>query len=173
MGEQSFVNASRNWKNLHLPPITAVSSEILERRVKVNNSQTGKSPDDAISSNLDRILLERDALLPSSGFAASVLDAVQQQTVARAPIPFPWRRALPGFAALLLGLAIVARMILDTAQDMVQSPATGSDWLMWLRSNAPSAVLLRTQAGPILLALAISYVCILLCRKFIGGSTTS
>ena len=48
------------------------------------------------SSNLDRILLERDLLLPSSGFAASVLGSLQMQ--AAIPIPFPWKRALPGIA---------------------------------------------------------------------------
>ena len=125
-----------------------------------------------ISANLDRILLERDPLLPSSGFAASVLEAVQQQTAAPAPIPFPWRRALPGLAVLMLALAIVARMILATVQSIVQSPASTGDWLAWLRSNAQQAILLRTQAGPVLLALAASSVCILLCRKFMGGART-
>jgi hypothetical protein len=124
------------------------------------------------SNNLDRILLERDPLLPSSGFAASVLEAVQLQTAAPAPIPFPWKRALPGLAALLLGLSIVARMILTTAQSAIQSPATANDWLAWLRSSAQSAVLLRTQAAPVLLALAASCVCILLCRRIIAGPTT-
>lgn len=121
------------------------------------------------SSNLDRILLERDLLLPSSGFAASVLGSLQMQ--AAVPIPFPWKRALPGVAALLLTLAIVIRMILTTAQSIVQSPVSANDWLAWFRSNAQSAVLLRTQATPVLLALAASGICILLCRKFAGGST--
>jgi hypothetical protein len=124
------------------------------------------------SSNLDRILLERDPLLPSSGFAASVLEAVQQQTATRAPIPFPWKRAVPGLAVLFLALTIVARMIITTAQSILQNPATANDWLAWFRSNAQSAIVLRTQAAPVVLALAASSVCILLCRKFMEGATT-
>ena len=138
----------------------------------MNSSQPKDVSSDPVSgnlasSNLDRILLERDLLPPSSGFAASVLDAVQSQ--ASSPIPFPWKRALPGFAALLLTLAIVVRMILTAAQSIVQSPASANDWLAWFRSNGQSAILLRTQAAPVLLAVAASGICILLCRKFIGG----
>jgi hypothetical protein len=122
------------------------------------------------SANLDRILLERDSLLPSSGFAASVLETIQQQTAAPAPIPFPWKRALPGLAVLTLALAIVTGMIQTTVQSIIQSPPAAGDWLAWFRSNAQSAILLRTQAAPVLLAVAASCLCILLCRKLIGGS---
>lgn len=62
------------------------------------NRQTDKT------DKLDRVLLAQDTLLPSSGFTASVMEAIQQQALPSAPIPFPWRLALPGIAALLVGL---------------------------------------------------------------------
>jgi hypothetical protein len=40
-------------------------------------------------------------LAPSSGFVLSVMDAIEQQAVVPPPIPFPWRRVLPGAIAIL------------------------------------------------------------------------
>jgi hypothetical protein len=39
---------------------------------------------------------EFDDIVPSSGFTASVMDAVTREATAPPPIPFPWKRALPG-----------------------------------------------------------------------------
>ena len=122
--------------------------------------------------NLDRVLLEQDALLPSSGFAASVMDAIQQQAAAPAPIPFPWKQALPGIAALLVGVVILCRLAVSAIHSMSQSAATGTDWLTWLMSNAPSAVLIRTEVAPVTLALAASFACVAFCRRWAGGWST-
>lgn len=51
---------------------------------------------DADSDPLDRILADDEELMPSSGFLASVMERVQEEAQAPAPIPFPWRRAIPG-----------------------------------------------------------------------------
>ena len=48
--------------------------------------------------DLDHILSEGQDILPSSGFVGSVMDAVRYEAAAPPPIPFPWKRALPGFA---------------------------------------------------------------------------
>ena len=122
--------------------------------------------------NLDRILLEQDTLLPSSGFAASVMDAIQQEAAAPAPIPFPWKWALPGIAALLVGLVMLCRLAVTTIHSFSQNPATGSDWVAWLFSSAQPAVILRTQVAPVLLALAASFACVALCRRLAGGWST-
>jgi len=122
--------------------------------------------------NLDRILLQQDALLPSSGFAASVMDAIQQQAAVPPPIPFPWKHALPGIAALLVGVVILCRLAVSAIDGMSQDSAGGVDWLAWLMSNAPSAVLIRTEVAPAILALAASFACVAFCRRWAGGWST-
>jgi hypothetical protein len=63
--------------------------------------------------DMNRILSREDEILPSSGFAASVMDAVRREAAAPPPIPFPWKRALPGLvvAALALASALVAGVV--------------------------------------------------------------
>jgi hypothetical protein len=56
---------------------------------------------------IDRILSREDEILPSSGFAVSVMDAVRREAAVPAPIPFPWKRALPGLIAGGVALALV------------------------------------------------------------------
>ncbi len=55
---------------------------------------------------LDRILSEDEEILPSSGFAASVMEAVRREASTPPPIPFPWKHALPGLAAAALALVL-------------------------------------------------------------------
>jgi hypothetical protein len=52
-------------------------------------------------SKLDQILAGEETLLPSSGFLSAVMDRVQEEAAAPAPIPFPWRRVLPGLLPIL------------------------------------------------------------------------
>jgi len=52
------------------------------------------TPDD-----LDRILSSEDPLEPSSGFARSVMAAIQDEAAAPAPARFPWLRFLAGLGS--------------------------------------------------------------------------
>ena len=56
---------------------------------------------------IDRILSREDEIMPSSGFAVSVMDAVRREAAAPLPIPFPWKRALPGLVAGGFALVLV------------------------------------------------------------------
>ena len=62
---------------------------------------------------IDGILARQDQILPSSGFAVSVMDAVRREAAAPPPIPFPWKRALPGLVVggLVLALVLVAGVV--------------------------------------------------------------
>ena len=55
--------------------------------------------------NVEAILASEEAIVPSSGFLAAVMERVQEESRAPAPIPFPWKRAIPGFvlAAAVFG----------------------------------------------------------------------
>ena len=58
-------------------------------------------------AEINSILSREDEILPSSGFAVSVMDAVRREAAAPPPIPFPWKRALPGLVVGGLVLAVV------------------------------------------------------------------
>ncbi len=81
-----------------------------------------KSVTEKGEDEIDRILSRGDEILPSSGFAALVMDAVRREAAAPAPIPFPWKRALPGLVVgacallvvLVAGVAAIARMSRDS-----------------------------------------------------------
>lgn len=62
---------------------------------------------------IDRILSRDDEILTSSGFTASVMDAVRREATAPPPIPFPWKRALPVLVlgVLILGLILVGGVV--------------------------------------------------------------
>jgi hypothetical protein len=75
---------------------------------------------------IDRILGNEDQIVPSSGFLATVMERVQEEAAvaaAPAPIPFPWKRAIPGIllAVVVLGWGgvelvriVAARVALST-----------------------------------------------------------
>jgi len=64
---------------------------------------------------IDRALA-RDAagVRASPRFAAAVMTAVRRDAKAPPPIPFPWTRAAPGIAAVVLGLALAVSSLLST-----------------------------------------------------------
>jgi hypothetical protein len=59
------------------------------------------------NDEIDRVLSREDEILPSSGFTVSVMDAVRREAAAPPPIPFPWKRALPGLVVGGFALALV------------------------------------------------------------------
>ncbi len=46
---------------------------------------------------MDAILTAEDEIVPSSGFLGAVMERVEEEARMPAPIPFPWKRTLPGF----------------------------------------------------------------------------
>ena len=60
-------------------------------------------------NDLDRILSREENLLPSSGFAASVMASVRSEASTPPPIPFPWKRVTPGLA--VAGLALLSIVV--------------------------------------------------------------
>ena len=89
------------------------------------------------NEDLDRMLLERDEIVPSSGFVASVMEAVQQEAAAPAPIPFPWKWALPGLIVSVgMAVGMIARWFYTAprASDPVHPVATA--WTMQTLSSS-------------------------------------
>ena len=108
--------------------------------------------------DLDRWLSDDDAIVPSSGFTATVMDAVAREALQPPAIPFPWTRALPGLAVALAATAVGAYLIAS----MSFPASTGSG--AWL--DAPLALMVRSatsdEAGWMALAAVVTVVPVLL-----------
>jgi hypothetical protein len=72
---------------------------------------------------MDEILATEEALVPSSGFAARVMEQVREEAVAPKPIPFPWRRAAVG---VLLVVGVFAWFGVELARLVVHAIRTGA-----------------------------------------------
>ena len=81
--------------------------------------------------DIDRILSREEELLPSSGFAASVMDAVQRESALPPPIPFPWKRALPGLLVAALALLAVAAVFVVGVAQLIRHGAGGPFAIFW------------------------------------------
>ena len=85
------------------------------------------------SEDVDRVLSEEADIAPTSGFVATVMEAVIAEATAP-PLTFPWKRAFPlvaAFPALLLWLASM-----QTGQE-VTTPGLGL--YAWFQMIAPMA----------------------------------
>ena len=84
----------------------------------------------------DRIMSEEE-ILPSSGFTASVMEAVRREATAPPPIPFPWKRALPGVvfagATLVTILVICTMKLLEPGSSAPAQPV--SAWQILLQAH--------------------------------------
>lgn len=113
--------------------------------------------DDPNDDDLNRILSETE-ILPSSGFAASVMDAVRREAAAPPPIPFPWKRALPG---LIVAGATLGAVVMVCVLQLVRGDAAAAlpgEWTATLQSAGQIAM---KFGGPWLaLALLLSFACI-------------
>jgi hypothetical protein len=118
-------------------------------------------------ADLDRALSPAsDSILPSSGFATSVMAAVNEQASAPAPIPFPWKRAIPGLLAIIAALALLAAALpaaLKSAMAAVQQPATVTHW----QTAAPSLAH-GSDATWITASLILCLACLFFCRRLIA-----
>ncbi len=120
------------------------------------------------NDDLDRILSREEEITPSSGFAASVMDAVRAEASVP-PIPFPWKRALPGLAAL--GFSLVWLLIAAIKQLGEQAAAppikeTLSSMLAPLLASPMSVAV-----GWTIVALLLTLACVKLSIHLAGGNT--
>jgi hypothetical protein len=80
---------------------------------------------------LDRVLSREAEIIPSSGFVRSVMAAVRSEASAPPPIPFPWKRALPG---LLVCIFAIAWSVVDAFRSPARAavsviPQTVTHWI--------------------------------------------
>ena len=119
-----------------------------------------------IETEIGHILATEEELMPSSGFAASVMERVRQESALPAPPPFPWMKVI----VLLL---LVAGICGWGAFEMVRlgMPISGRVAMSWLtipRQHSENFVRSLNEAGLVALALGTSLVCWLLSRRLAG-----
>ncbi|MGA2539269.1 MAG: hypothetical protein ABSF53_24905 [Terracidiphilus sp.] len=129
-----------------------------------------KNEHDAMNLNrIDEILASETELAPSSGFLSSVMERVNEEASAPPPIPFPWKRALPGFvlAAGVFGwggVELVRAVSAAMRANLLAIPHSSLNMLQ------PSLLQPMEQAGWVALALGTTLVSWLLGRRLTGRS---
>jgi len=117
-----------------------------------------------MSDELDQILSEKDEIVPSSGFVQGVMDAVQREAAAPAPIPFPWKHALPGLAisaVAFISLLVVGIEIFSSGTRTASvTPALPPSWVSIFGTSKVQ------DAGWIAMALVLSFVSIKISMHF-------
>jgi hypothetical protein len=137
------------------------------KTIRPERERAGIDSSARIETRIDHILATEDALVPSSGFLASVMERVQQEAAAPPPIPFPWKRAIPG---ILLTAGVFGWGTFELIR--TSGPAPGPFVLNWLALAPPHlspAVVASVQsAGWVALALGASLVSWLFSRRLAG-----
>lgn len=103
------------------------------------------------NEEIDRILSskEEDAE-PSPGLVASVMETIRSEASAPPPIPFPWKRALPGVAAAAFALVWLLTLVLSEFARGAALQPPGLSWPAWW---APTAEVLGWGVVALLLSL--------------------
>jgi hypothetical protein len=66
--------------------------------------------------NVDRVLAKDDEMVPSSGFTNAVMEAVRREAATPPPLAFPLWRALPGWVAAAITVALALAGVLREAR---------------------------------------------------------
>jgi hypothetical protein len=129
-------------------------------------NRTKIDPAEMDCTNIGRILATEEELVPSSGFLASVMQTIHEEATAPPPIPFPWKRAVPGIllAAGVFGWGAVELIRLDL-------PALNSLTLALAPPHLSAAIERPLEeVGWVALALGASLLSWLLSRRLVGRS---
>ena len=86
--------------------------------------------------DLERLLSKDDALVPSSGFASSVMDAVQRAADEPPPLRFPWWRFIVGVVGCVVWAGAAINMLgeLDLApptEPLLSLAVAGASVAQW------------------------------------------
>ena len=122
---------------------------------------------------LDLVLMEREEIVPSSGFVASVMEAVQQEAAAPAPIPFPWKWAVPGFVvSVTMAMGMIARWFYSGARVSHANPPVATAMPMETLSSSLTQVHIAVSTLVALewsaLALLVSFAAAWLSMRIAG-----
>ena len=113
---------------------------------------------------IENILANEEELVPSSGFLGAVMQRVEEEAAVPPPIPFPWKRAVPG---IVLALAVLVWGVVTMVRYALEAGGGFTFALPRVNLAAPVARPVE-QAGWVVGALAVSAVSWLLSRRLAG-----
>jgi hypothetical protein len=113
---------------------------------------------------IDRILATDDQLVPSSGFLATVMERLREEAAAPPPIPFPWKRTIPG---LLFVISVLGWILFKLVEQGLPTVSTLPQTIPHLSAAAERPL---EQVGWVALALGASLLSWLLSRRLAGRS---
>ena len=133
------------------------------KTVRTEQERAGIDRSAAIETEIGHILAAEDELIPSSGFLASVMERVQEEAAAPPPIPFPWKRAVPGIllASGVFGWGAVE--LVRLAPPVMSSLALASEHL------TAATLVSFEDAAWVALALGVSLASWLFARRQAGS----
>jgi hypothetical protein len=109
--------------------------------------------------NVERLLAKDDEIVPSSGFTSVVMEAVRREAATPPPLAFPLWRALPGWVAAAIAVAMALAGVLREAR-MPTTPAQGIAESMRDVVTAWLAIWARDGGSWILLGLVVSFAAV-------------
>jgi hypothetical protein len=120
---------------------------------------------EAEPSKIDQILVTEEELIPSSGFLASVMERVHDEARMPTPLPFPWKRAIPG---IVLASGVFGWGAVEFARQAIQASRTTSLTQLQIPASVERPL---EQAGWVALALVISFASWVFSRRLAGQSS--
>lgn len=122
---------------------------------------------------LDRILSTEQEIVPSENFARNVMEKVRMEASAPPPIPFPWKRALPGVILCVLAIAavFVTAVLRPAPQRLPEVSGPSMFTGLWANLSGLGELLRAANAGGlgwILLALLLTFVSVKLSLRLAG-----
>ena len=126
---------------------------------------------------LDRTFSAEQGIVPSVNFARNVMARVRMEATAPPPMPFPWKRALPGLVLCVLFLAAMSiPAFLRSAPRPLHETSGPSIWTaiwtsLWTGLSDLIGLLRAANVGGlgwIILALLLTFASVLLSLRLIG-----
>ena len=118
-----------------------------------------------LDDDLDRLLSRDGEIVPSSGFASSVMDAVRQEASAPPEIPFPWKRALPGVIFAVVAFVSAVTLGFDQLVAFIAAPPVPAVQ-KFLDAAVKSPLI--AESGWILLAVLLTLLSVDLSMRFVS-----
>jgi hypothetical protein len=113
---------------------------------------------------INHILASEEALIPSSGFVSAVMERIREEAAAPPPIPFPWKRFVPGAVLAMGGLGWGA---VELTRQAIKAARSAQPVLLQIPD---SLVHPMETAGWVALALGISWASWMVARRAGGES---